>query len=569
MDPGTILAIVSLIVQVVGGVDKVIQSFDRMQNAPRELRDFSYSIKRLDRKFKDFQKDVEASSNILHSEDIEQIDETLTLCAALFRKHEERQREGVVNVVLRSMWSSGNNEKLAKYKARIDEHYSTILVPGWVQLLVRAKSEETQGEAAVLDGNAARTQISGPERLATLTLVPESQLQQIAQLIEDLKDVRDTELVEQKLRQLDAEVQRFRIQLGLPNQDDEAWNTFQNPFQSPNPRRRSSLAYEAAPTKLYLNNAPEKHRELKLERVHILARDDDTRILQYQSRDASINVTHIVPYGSIPWTPEKDSRRVSFLKAHVITVSDQEGYHNYHIDPKYKFESLDACRKFQSTLRERDLCEAFDAVEITEASTIVARRQVIRLWQRRRLNEMTIATMTFFPSSIEGRKHREINLADYSATIKSHSPMFRRQNESDAVDLLPSMTARRSTKKIRVKFESTTAEAQFFKNRFHALHPSNVPPTLSLPPEKLSTRMSLEPPLDGKFEPAPPSLYPDSLCTETSLCTAAPTPSDNDWNLGGPPSIKKWSLDGGDDQLLKWKSISSFLQDFEQDDGQG
>lgn len=137
MDPGTILAVISLILQVAGGVEKVIQSFDRVQNAPQELRDFKYSIKRLDRKFADFQKDAQASSDILHSEDVEQIEETLTLCASLFRKHEERQGEGVVNAVLRSMWPSSNNEKLAKYKARIDEHYSTILVPGWVQLLVR------------------------------------------------------------------------------------------------------------------------------------------------------------------------------------------------------------------------------------------------------------------------------------------------------------------------------------------------------------------------------------------------------------------------------------------------
>lgn len=137
MDPGTILAVVSLILQVAGGVEKVIQSFDRMQNAPQELRDFKKSIRRLERKFADFQKDVQTSSDILHPEDIEEIEETLTLCASLFRKHEDRQGEGVVNAVLRSMWSSSSNERLAKYKARIDEHYSTILVPGWVQLLVR------------------------------------------------------------------------------------------------------------------------------------------------------------------------------------------------------------------------------------------------------------------------------------------------------------------------------------------------------------------------------------------------------------------------------------------------
>lgn len=137
MDPGTILAVVSLVLQVAGGVEKVIQSFDRMQNAPQELRDFKYSITRLERKFADFQKDVQTSSDILHSDDVEQIEDTLTLCVSLFRKHEERQGDGVVNKVLRSMWSSANNEKLTKYKARIDEHYTTILVPGWVQLLVR------------------------------------------------------------------------------------------------------------------------------------------------------------------------------------------------------------------------------------------------------------------------------------------------------------------------------------------------------------------------------------------------------------------------------------------------
>lgn len=206
-----------------------------------------------------------------------------------------------------------------------------------------------------------------------------------------------------------------------------------------------------------MNNAPEKHQKLKLERVHILARDDDTRILQYQSRDTSINVTHIVPYGSIPWTPEAGSRRVSFLKAHVITVADKEGYHNYHIDPKYKSENLDACSKFQSTLRERDLCEAFDAIEITEAGTIVARRQVIRLWQRRRLNELAIATLSFFPSSLEGKKHREFDLAEYSATAKFHSPLFKRQNESDTVELSP----RRGTKALRVKFGSATGACRF------------------------------------------------------------------------------------------------------------
>lgn len=151
---------------------------------------------------------------------------------------------------------------------------------------------------------------------------------------------------------------------------------------------------------------------------------------------------------------------MSFLKAHVITVSDKEGYHNYHIDPKYKFENLDACREFQSTLRERDLFEAFDAIEISEARTIVARRQVIRLWQRNRKNELAIATMTFFLSSFESKKHREVDLADYSATTKCYTPIFKRQSESDTIELVPSVSARNGTKVVRVKFGSAKGACQ-------------------------------------------------------------------------------------------------------------
>lgn len=154
---------------------------------------------------------------------------------------------------------------------------------------------------------------------------------------------------------------------------------------------------------------------------------------------------------------------MSFLRAHVITVSDEEGYHNYHIDPKYKFEDLDACRSFQSTLRERDLCEAFDAIEITEASTVIARRQVIRLWQRRRQNELSIATMSFFPSSTGTRKHREIDLADYRAVTKVHTPMFKRQGEFVMVDVVPSVSARRHTKVVRIKFGSAQGACQTAK----------------------------------------------------------------------------------------------------------
>lgn len=60
---------------------------------------------------------------------------------------------------------------------------------------------------------------SGPTQPASV--VPDAQLQQIAYLVDNLKDTQNTALIEQKLRQLDELVQRFRAEAGLQGQDEE------------------------------------------------------------------------------------------------------------------------------------------------------------------------------------------------------------------------------------------------------------------------------------------------------------------------------------------------------------
>lgn len=57
----------------------------------------------------------------------------------------------------------------------------------------------------------------------------EAKLQKIAHLVEEIKNVHGTKLVEQKRRQLDEEIQRFRIQLGLQGQYDETLDPWENP----------------------------------------------------------------------------------------------------------------------------------------------------------------------------------------------------------------------------------------------------------------------------------------------------------------------------------------------------
>lgn len=115
-----------------------------------------------------------------------------------------------------------------------------------------------------MDGQVAMSPSLDPSQPASR--FQNDQLHRIADLVENLKGIQDTDLVEQRLRQLVAEVQTFRIQLGPQNQDDELLDAFQNPIltgtamagilfetklgtaqvtlQRPDSRRRSSLAYE-------------------------------------------------------------------------------------------------------------------------------------------------------------------------------------------------------------------------------------------------------------------------------------------------------------------------------------
>jgi len=135
MDPGTIIGVVSLIIQVISSVDKAIASFERLQNAPRDIREFRRSVARLQRHYTALQADLEsAPSKLLHEDDLHDIGDTLTLCDDFFSKRDESLRnEGTLNNILRATWTIQNEERLARLKSKIDAHYTTILTPLWIQ----------------------------------------------------------------------------------------------------------------------------------------------------------------------------------------------------------------------------------------------------------------------------------------------------------------------------------------------------------------------------------------------------------------------------------------------------
>ncbi|KAM0081944.1 hypothetical protein ACKRZS_005861 [Fusarium odoratissimum] len=465
MDPGTILAVVSLVLQVIKLADQVIESFERLKNAPQELRDFRQSAVRLQRHLEALQNDVSYYSlaNILHEDDVHEIEETLTLCKELLQQQVTSSKGLVVTTVIRGVWTFRNNQKLVKYKTRIDAHYTQIL----------------EEDTTVITETGNNTLIDSAQNVSPsqYQVAPEH-IQQITKKLDKLKTADDKEATEQTLRSIDYELRTCWTELGLVEEDVD------DPIDYPMPsiKRRSTLSYEDAPTTLELESAPQQHRRLRLRRLHIMARDDESRILQYQNDDCTIHVTHVVPYGSIPWTRNKSSKRVSFLKKHLVTVVDSEGYHIYRLDPKYKFEDREACDRFQSTLREREVCGAFEAVEIKVDGRIAARRQMLRFWRRVERNGTTTNTITYYISSgTSAGEHDEINLAELQSSVTV--PRIRRLSwdigrrvESNSVDLMPSL---RGSRQFHIKFE-TDEEAKQFKERFSVMQNGGFsqPPSL-------------------------------------------------------------------------------------------
>jgi len=138
-----VFSIISLIIKVGISVDKAVNLFDNLKNAPDALQKFRLSVARLQRQFEAFQADL-GSSGLLHEDDLEQIGDTLRACDQLFQEHEEAlQCRGVFAAVLRGTWPTRMSKTLARYKAQIDEYYQQILTPIWIRSIRCGASESS------------------------------------------------------------------------------------------------------------------------------------------------------------------------------------------------------------------------------------------------------------------------------------------------------------------------------------------------------------------------------------------------------------------------------------------
>lgn len=143
---------------------------------------------------------------------------------------------------------------------------------------------------------------------------------------------------------------------------------------------RGSLEFIDLPATLTLG---EDGPRLTLQHVNVLERDNSSRILQYESSDKQVVVTHRIPFGTKP-NADSDvcARRVNFLAQHEVTGEDREGFHVYCVDPTYVFGSSTICASFISKVRERELIATFLPREVRRGAETQARAKVLRVWRK-------------------------------------------------------------------------------------------------------------------------------------------------------------------------------------------
>jgi hypothetical protein len=134
---GEILAITSLVLQVVAAVNKVILIFDRAQNAPDKLRHFRNTLSRLQNNVNLLKAKLKILTTLPQS-CLDEIEETLILCKDLFVDYQTDQ--GSSSNPLRAIWSPHETSKLEKYQRRIDSHYLHIILPLWLATIRYAKN---------------------------------------------------------------------------------------------------------------------------------------------------------------------------------------------------------------------------------------------------------------------------------------------------------------------------------------------------------------------------------------------------------------------------------------------
>jgi hypothetical protein len=221
---GEILAVTSLVMQVVASADKVIKIWEKAQNAPSELGQLRISLLRMRRHFDMIREELKSSGiSMIHKDDTDQIEDTLRCCKALLDDYDHARSRGAV---LQAVWGIQHSEKLARYQAQINNHFVQILLPLWVATGTLVNSR-ARGPPVALSAQSA-TPSSYYNAQASLSaqplspttkrasIFPSNHISDLTQGIKLLIEADNREESEKTLQKLDESLRKCWAELGLP-----------------------------------------------------------------------------------------------------------------------------------------------------------------------------------------------------------------------------------------------------------------------------------------------------------------------------------------------------------------
>lgn len=129
LDLGGILAVTSLVLQVISATDQVIRLFDKTQAAPEELIQFRTSICRLRNNLRIAEVHLKwVDQSLLNTADLDTIPDILEQAQALLIGLEKQAKAGQ-NSPLNILRAPRNQEELARHQKRIERCFIEVIIP--------------------------------------------------------------------------------------------------------------------------------------------------------------------------------------------------------------------------------------------------------------------------------------------------------------------------------------------------------------------------------------------------------------------------------------------------------
>ncbi|KAK0732101.1 hypothetical protein B0H67DRAFT_679596 [Lasiosphaeris hirsuta] len=365
-----VLGLISSALQAIAAVDRAVVLFDRLQNAPKQMRLVRILLGQIDHDLNALRESDNNSTGIVgHDQEgaggnsnrhpwnqqipaatVEEINNALAECRSFLDRYSERfSSKGTMR---RIFWSALKAAELESIRGRIAEIYPLIITPLTMRLLLaRMPAPVHRGQDAplVLELEAAQAgavlDMAPPSYRRAVAVeaggIPVSisegaarpyEARETAQELEAVLTVKLRDILEtDAITEVDADLRNLRGATLILQGDD----------------------------------VPPEYRTLVLDELQVAARDEETTMLRFSCSGGTIRVKHLVPFSTPPCLSAVGSPDVYFRATHPITLLRADGHLLLHVaQPRYHFADAATRRKFQELVRARTLVDEVEGVEV-------------------------------------------------------------------------------------------------------------------------------------------------------------------------------------------------------------